>query len=129
MRSANTTSWLEFGNGSGRSKTPSTIEKIAVVAPIPNASMSTAVAVKPGDLPSCRNANLRSGRRFCRWFQRGRRVLQFVLNHYRRSGKQPLSGKADRVSTNEQQPEEQAHPPSTRQTSDALFRSTLTSGL
>src|SRR5580698_4151092 len=51
--------------GSGRRSTPSTMEKIAVVAPIPKASMSTAVAVKPGDVLSCRNANLRSERSLC----------------------------------------------------------------
>jgi len=39
----------ECGNGSGRSSTPSTMEKIAVVAPTPSASIITAVAVKPGD--------------------------------------------------------------------------------
>ena len=37
------------------------MEKIAVVAPMPNASISTAVTVNPGDLRSWRNANLRSG--------------------------------------------------------------------
>src|ERR1700722_482706 len=41
------------------------MEKIAVVAPMPKASMSTAVAVKPGDLLSWRNANLRSKRSLC----------------------------------------------------------------
>ena len=39
----------EFGNGSGRRSTPSTIEKIAVVAPMPKASMRTAVTAKPSD--------------------------------------------------------------------------------
>jgi hypothetical protein len=38
----------------------STSEKIAVFAPIPKASVSTAVRVKPGDFRSCRNANFRS---------------------------------------------------------------------
>src|ERR1700722_1931227 len=41
------------------------MEKIAVVAPMPKASMSTAVAVKPGDLLSWRNTNLRSERSLC----------------------------------------------------------------
>jgi hypothetical protein len=47
--SDNTTSLSGCGNGSGRSSTPSTIEEMAVVAPIPSASISTAVVVKPGD--------------------------------------------------------------------------------
>ena len=39
-------------NGSGLSSTPSTIEKIAVVAPMPKASVSTAVSVNPGERAS-----------------------------------------------------------------------------
>ena len=54
--SPTTTIWPASGNGKGRSNTPSTMEKIAVVAPIPKASVSTAVSVKPGVLRSCRNA-------------------------------------------------------------------------
>jgi hypothetical protein len=38
----------------------STSEKIAVLAPIPSASVSTAVSVNPGDFRSCRQPNLRS---------------------------------------------------------------------
>ncbi len=49
------TSLAGFGNGKGRSNTPSTIEKMAVVAPMPNASVSTAVSVNPGDLRNWRS--------------------------------------------------------------------------
>jgi len=38
------------GNGNGLSSTPSTMEKMAVLAPMPKASVSTAVSVNPGDL-------------------------------------------------------------------------------
>ena len=48
------------GKGNGRSMIESTIEKIAVLAPIPSASVITAVSVNPGDFLSCRNANFRS---------------------------------------------------------------------
>jgi hypothetical protein len=41
------------------------MEKIAVVAPMPNASISTAVAANPGEWLSCRNTNLRSKKTFC----------------------------------------------------------------
>src|ERR1700722_20005405 len=41
------------------------MEKIAVVAPIPNASISTAVRANPRDLRSCRRTKRRSKRRFC----------------------------------------------------------------
>ena len=58
--SASTISRSGRGNGSGRSNTPSTIEKIAVVAPIPSASISTAVATKPGDFNRWRTAIFRS---------------------------------------------------------------------
>jgi hypothetical protein len=47
--SDSTNSLTGCGNSSDRSSTPSTIEKMAVVAPIPSASISTAAAVKPGD--------------------------------------------------------------------------------
>jgi hypothetical protein len=46
--------------GSGRSMIESTSEKIAVFAPIPSASVNTAVSVNPGDFRNCRNANFRS---------------------------------------------------------------------
>jgi hypothetical protein len=36
------------GNGSGRRSTPSTTLKIAVFAPMPNASVSTTVSVNAG---------------------------------------------------------------------------------
>ena len=44
------------GYGSGCSSTPLTTLKIAVVAPTPSASVSTATIVKPGDLISWRTA-------------------------------------------------------------------------
>ena len=43
-------------NGSGRSSTASTVEKIAVLAPIPRASAPTATAVNPGEWRSSRSA-------------------------------------------------------------------------
>src|SRR5215470_1884390 len=42
--------------GSGRSRMPSTSEKMAVVAPIPSASVRITVSAKPGDLRSWRKA-------------------------------------------------------------------------
>ena len=48
------------GNGSGRSRTASTMLKIAVFAPMPIAIVSTAMTVKPGDRRSVRIAYLRS---------------------------------------------------------------------
>src|SRR6266404_9853259 len=42
------------------SRAPSTTLKIAVFAPMPGASVSTATAVKPGFFTSIRNANLES---------------------------------------------------------------------
>ncbi len=38
----------------------STSEKIAVLVPIPSASVNTAVSVNPGDFRNCRSANFRS---------------------------------------------------------------------
>src|SRR4029077_3631875 len=49
-----------FGYGRGRSRTALTILKIAVLAPIPSASVRTATKVNPGDLRSWRRANFRS---------------------------------------------------------------------
>jgi hypothetical protein len=46
--------------GSGRSSTALTTEKIAVFAPMPSASVSTATAVKPGFLRIVRTPNLTS---------------------------------------------------------------------
>src|SRR6266513_5015913 len=46
--------------GSGRSNTALTTLKMAVFAPMPSASVSTATAVKPGFFRSWRKANLRS---------------------------------------------------------------------
>ena len=50
----------DCGNGKGGSSTPFTMEKIAVVAPTPRASISTAVAEKAGDFIKCRTAICRS---------------------------------------------------------------------
>src|SRR5439155_1305903 len=47
-------------NGNGRRSTAFMTLKIAVFAPIPSASVSTATAVKPGFLTSWRMANLKS---------------------------------------------------------------------
>src|SRR5213075_1194318 len=47
-------------NGGGRSSTALNTLKIAVFAPMPSASVSTATAVKPGFFSSWRKANLRS---------------------------------------------------------------------
>src|SRR5207249_2307044 len=46
--------------GSNRSRTVSTRLKIAVFAPMPSASVSTATAVKPGFFSNWRKANFRS---------------------------------------------------------------------
>src|SRR5881296_2372847 len=46
--------------GNGRIRTASTALKMAVFAPMPSASVSTATAVKPGFFSSWRKANLRS---------------------------------------------------------------------
>src|SRR5216110_2398466 len=54
------TSRSGFLKGSGRSRTPLMTLKIAVFAPMPSASVSTATAVKPGFFSSWRKANLRS---------------------------------------------------------------------
>src|SRR5438034_2680088 len=48
------------GNESGRNKTALTTLKMAVFAPMPSASVSTATAVKPGFFSNWRMANLRS---------------------------------------------------------------------
>src|ERR1700733_10829653 len=58
--SERTTRRLGSGNGSGRSKTPSTREKIAVVAPMAKASIRMAVAANPGDFDRWRIAIFRS---------------------------------------------------------------------
>ena len=42
--------------GSGRSRTAFTTLKIAVLAPMPSARVSTAIAVNPGERASCRTA-------------------------------------------------------------------------
>ena len=47
-------------NGSGRSRMPSTSEKMAVVAPMPRARARTMITVKPGAFSSWRNAKRRS---------------------------------------------------------------------
>src|SRR6266478_7481538 len=46
--------------GNGRSNTPLTTLKMAVFAPMPRASVSTATAVKPGFFSNWRKANLMS---------------------------------------------------------------------
>src|SRR5215210_142556 len=51
---------LASGYGSGRSNTPYTTLKIAVVAPMPNASVPTMIAGTPGFLPSARAAYRKS---------------------------------------------------------------------
>src|SRR5580704_804571 len=50
----------ESGKGSARSRTAFTTENIAVFAPIPKASVASAMAVNPGDFNSMRAPNLRS---------------------------------------------------------------------
>src|SRR5437867_13052123 len=54
------TTWPGCSYGSGLSKTPLITLKMAVLAPMPSASVSTATAVKPGFFSSWRKANLRS---------------------------------------------------------------------
>src|SRR5438128_12541513 len=54
------TSRSAAGNGNGRSSTPLTTLKMAVFAPMPRASVSTATAVKPGFFSNWRKADLRS---------------------------------------------------------------------
>ena len=46
--------------GSGWRSTPFTTLKIALFAPMPSTSVSTATAVKPGFFSSIRNANFKS---------------------------------------------------------------------
>src|SRR5437879_5764983 len=48
------------GKGNGRSSTPYTTVKIAVLAPMPRASVKTATAVKPGFFASIRKAYRKS---------------------------------------------------------------------
>src|SRR5207249_9281147 len=54
------TSRSASGKGNGRNKTPFTTLKMAVFAPMPSASVSTATAVKPGFFRNCRKANFKS---------------------------------------------------------------------
>src|SRR6266516_5095860 len=58
--SDNDTRRSESGYGRRFSNTPLTRLNIAVLAPMPSASVSTATAVKPGFFSSWRKANLRS---------------------------------------------------------------------
>src|SRR6266516_7553109 len=60
LLSCNRTNRSGSGKESGRNKTPFTTLKMAVFAPMPSASVSTATAVKPGFLSNWRKANLRS---------------------------------------------------------------------
>ena len=50
------------GYGSGRSSVASTSAKIALLAPMPSASVSVATSVNAGAVRNCRNANLMSSR-------------------------------------------------------------------
>src|SRR5215469_11812830 len=54
------TSWPAFGYGRGLKRTAFTTLKMAVLAPIPSASVNTATKAKPGLLRNCRNAKRRS---------------------------------------------------------------------
>src|SRR2546423_9287058 len=56
----NCTSWPDSGYGSGLSRTALTTVKMAVFAPMPSASVSTATAVKPGFFSNWRKANFKS---------------------------------------------------------------------
>jgi hypothetical protein len=51
------------GYGSGRSRTPLTTLKMAVLAPMPSARVIAATAVNPGDFTRRRRANWRSWRK------------------------------------------------------------------
>jgi len=73
---ASEVSSLQLFRGSGRRSTPSTTEKTAVVEPIPNASVSTAIAAKPGDLRSWRSAIFESERTIGMKPHYSRRVLR-----------------------------------------------------
>jgi hypothetical protein len=57
---ANATMRSAPGNGSGRSSTAFTTEKMAVFAPTPNASTTTATTVNPGFFASARTPYLTS---------------------------------------------------------------------
>ena len=59
-RSLNQTSRPDSVYGNGRNKTAFTTLKIAVFAPMPSASVSTATAAKPGFFSSWRKAKRRS---------------------------------------------------------------------
>ena len=48
------TSWSRWGSGSGFHNMASQMLKVAVVAPMPSAMVTTAVRVKPGELRSVR---------------------------------------------------------------------------
>ena len=81
MVSERTTSCSGCGKGRGRRSTPSTMEKMAVVAPMPRASMRTAVSEKPGDLERWRTAIFRSRStksswQGCGWVQPGNRMRE-----------------------------------------------------
>src|SRR5262245_24683131 len=56
----NNTRRSDSGNGSARSQSAFTAEKMAVLAPMPSARVSTATAVKPGFFKSWRKANFKS---------------------------------------------------------------------
>jgi hypothetical protein len=56
LASASVTSRSASGNGSGRSSTPFTIEKVVVVSPMPSARVKTVVRVKVRRRTSARHA-------------------------------------------------------------------------
>src|SRR6266850_1013102 len=60
LRSPNETSRSDSGYGNGRKSAALTMLKMAVFAPMPSASVSTATAVKPGFFSSWRRANFKS---------------------------------------------------------------------
>ncbi len=65
MYSHTTTSRSGSANGNGRSSTPFTTLNTALVAPIPIASVATAVSVNTGVFPSVRTAYRTSCSRLC----------------------------------------------------------------
>ena len=62
------------GNGSGRSRTALTTEKMAVLAPMPSASATMATAANPGAFHSARAPYLMSLSSEVIWFNSGCRV-------------------------------------------------------
>src|SRR6266446_5044121 len=83
------TSCSDCGYGNGSSSVASTTVKIAVVAPMPKAMVSTAIAVKPGDFRNMRTPKRRSCQsssnikcRFCFWARLDTNSLGvFIIAH------------------------------------------------